>query len=47
MNKDNVEGVVAGFGSNDLDVLVLNAALQKRLNENSFIRDEHGDVWEP
>ena len=44
MNKDNVEGMVAGFGSNDLDVLVLNSALQRRLKEDSFIRDENGDI---
>ena len=47
MNKDNVEGMAAGFGSSDLDVLVLNSALKSRLKENSFIRDDNGNIWEP
>jgi len=47
MNKDKVEGMVAGFGSSDLDVVVLDSAIQRRLKDNCFIRDEHGDIWEP
>ena len=47
INEDKVEGVVAGFGSSDLDVVVLGSALQKRLKGDWIIRDEHGDIWEP
>lgn len=43
-NEEMQPEVVAGFGSNDLDVVVLDSALQKRLKGCN--RDKNGDIWE-
>ena len=34
------------LGFSDIDLVVIDAVIQKRLKENQYQRDENGDIWE-
>ena len=43
--EDKQEGFMPGFGSTDIDVQVIDSAIQKRLKNCK--REKNGDIWEP